>query len=256
MRTEEIKGWNSHKYRYVYQTEKRVRRMGRKVNVLGTELDNLTVCEMLKLAKELLNREALSIMAEVSTGMLLLAGEDLEYREKLEALDLGIIGEKEVLEAAGIHETERYAEVEEGRFLTGFLKYVAENGKRAVLFCETRQESGALARYLSDAFPGLSVVGQFSQEDAAEDEDDIVNRMNGASADVILASMESPEQENFAFCNRGRLNVKVWLGVGKSPAFSGIPELKPRFWERLIEKRIFKKKITKFQQDKQENYEK
>jgi len=229
--------------------------MDRMMNVLGTRLEDLDVCEAMERAAGFMHRENVSIMAVVTTKMLLAAGEDLEYREKLEALDLAVAGEREVLEAAGITEPERYQEAEEGWFVTSFLQYAAENQKSAVVFCETAQEARALERYLRKNFPELILADVFAREEGTEDADAAVNRINGTAADLVLASLGVPEQEDFAFENRAKLNVKLWLGLGRSLSFPHIPELKPGFWERLREKHIFRKKMTKFQQLSTDNYE-
>lgn len=220
--------------------------MDRMMNVLGTRLEDLDVCEAIERAESFMHRENVSIIAVITTGMLLAAGDDLEYREKLEALDLAVAGEKAVLEAAGITEPERQLEAEDGWFVTSFLQYAAENQKSAVVFCETLQEARALERYLRKNFPELVLADVFCREE--EDADAAVNRINGTAADIVLASLGIPEQEDFAFENRSKLNVKLWLGLGRSLSFQHIPELKPGFWERLREKHIFRKKITKFQQ--------
>lgn len=227
--------------------------MSERIKVLGMEIDNVSVMDAMGLVEEFINTEPLSILAVISAGMLLKAGEDLQYKEKIEHLSLGIIGEKEVLEAAGIQDPERHMEVENNWFLASFLEYAAVNQKKAVVFCEKAVETAALSDYVETAYPELEVVGKFFLEDMTQDADSILNLINGTSTDIIIASLGIPEQENFVFENSSKLNAKIWLGLGKSLNLKKVPELKTGFLEKLIEKRIFKKKISRYQQEEEES---
>ena len=226
--------------------------MSEKINVLGVEIENIDLVKAMGRVHEYTNTEVLSTIGMITTGVLLAAGSDLEYREKIEHLSMHVIGDKEVLAAAGIDSAERQLEVEEGWFLTAFFEYIQENENTLALLCETKQECAALQNHLEEVYPRINMVGVFALAEMAADADSIVNLINGVSADIILASLGIPEQENFVFQNRTKLNVKVWLGIGKSLKIKNRPELKSTFLEKLIEKRIFKKKMNQYHQKKGE----
>lgn len=224
--------------------------MNEKIDVLGVEIDNVKAEAAMEKTVRFLNTESLSTIAVLSVGMLLKAGEDPEYKRLLEQTDLSIIEDKKILEAAGILQKERYKEVEENRYLMRFFDYLDQNKKALVLLCESAEEQNALESFFEKNFPGLIVAGAFALENLVENTDSLINDINGVTAEVILSTLKTPVQEEFIAENRAKLNARIWIGTGKNLKTSGVVELKTGFLGKMIENRIFKKKIIEYQQEK------
>lgn len=73
-----------------------------------------------------------------------------------------------------------------------------------------------VADVLRQRYAGLRVVGTFSGSPRAEDEADIVARVNASGADILFVAYGTPAQEKWIARNLPRLTVKVALGVGGS----------------------------------------
>lgn len=80
------------------------REMEKKINVLGVELDNYQVDEAMEMVGEYMQNDLLNTIGIVTMQMLLLADEDEQWKTYLKDLDMSIIGETEILTAAGIEE--------------------------------------------------------------------------------------------------------------------------------------------------------
>ena len=227
--------------------------MNGKMNVLGVEIDNLKVVEAMERVETFLETKSLNTIGIINAGVLLEAGKDTDYRERVESLDLSVVGDRDVLLAAGIQDAERHLEAEDGWFLTTFLEYCAQNEKSLAVLGETKKEADTLREHLLDNFPGLHLAGVFSMEDMTGDPDSLINLINGTAPEIILASLSTPQQEDFVTANKTKLGARVWIGTGKTLKCRKSLELKTGFWDKLIEKRIFKKKISKYQQEKGES---
>ncbi len=88
----------------------------REIKLLGVRLGVFETEEALEKIKEFLKEDGLRIVGMVTSAMLLASEESEEFRQQLEQLNLCVIREREVLEAAGITKAERLWEAEENWF--------------------------------------------------------------------------------------------------------------------------------------------
>lgn len=222
--------------------------MNHKLEILGVEIDNLSVQDSMDRIKKYFQTDPLNIIGIITPGMLINAEDSEEYRKMLEKLDLSVIGDKEIMEAAGLENGDRVKEIQENRFVKTLFRFLIEEEKRVILLTETKEEKETLEYYINKKYPLLQVAEIFTFEDAIED--NIVNFINGVSADILLSNLASPYQEEFVFRNRQKLEAKLFIGVGKEIPYSRHLELKPGFLGRMMEKRVLKKKVSRYRSEK------
>lgn len=98
-------------------------------------------------------------------------------------------------------------------------RYCAEAATRhesIFLYGNTEQTLESLARNLDRAFPGLTIAGMFAppfRPLTAEEDVDVVDRINTSGAGVVFVSLGCPKQELWMAEHRGRIRA-VMLGVG------------------------------------------
>ena len=71
-----------------------------------------------------------------------------------------------------------------------------------------------LQAYLEEKYAGIDIVETANWEDNAASHDMILNHINGAEADHIIAAISAGEQTEFLEQYRTALDVKIWLGLG------------------------------------------
>ena len=86
-----------------------------------------------------------------------------------------------------------------------------------------------------------------------EEADALINQLNAISADVILAALPSPVQEDFAYRSRSKLNSRLWIGMGKNCSVQKGKKGRQKFLERLLEKRTFRKRVAEFSEENEIN---
>lgn len=217
-----------------------------KKEIMGIEIENLSASQAVRRAMGSLREETLGICEILRAEMFLQAEKQEEYRNLLDQLTLGIIGDEEILRAVGEDSSERQKEVAENLFLKQMLEALSEDKRTVAVLTDTEAEKNKTTEFLKSNYPSLPLAGGFSME-LSDDADDAVNHINGLDAEVVLAKLSSPEQEEFIFANRGKLSISLWLGVGKETQARRKAEKVPGFLEKILMKRMFKKKVTQYQ---------
>ena len=87
---------------------------------------------------------------------------------------------------------------------------------------------------------GLAKVSAQNRAD-----DMLVNAINGGEVDCVLAALSAPLQEEFIVKNRGVLNTRIWLGLGKDILPVGRRGAGQKKFTQFFMKHIFKKEIEK-----------
>ena len=94
-----------------------------------------------------------------------------------------------------------------------------------------------LTNNLRASFPGLQITGGYSppfRELSAEEEDELVDRVNASGPDVVWVGIGVPKQEKWMARMRDRLDAPVLIGVGAAFDFhAGLVPQAPAAMQRL-----------------------
>jgi N-acetylglucosaminyldiphosphoundecaprenol N-acetyl-beta-D-mannosaminyltransferase len=93
-----------------------------------------------------------------------------------------------------------------------------------------------LMERLQSRFPGLQIAGGYSppfRALSAEEDADVVRRINAARPDVVWVGLSTPKQERWMSEHRDRLTAPVFVGVGAAFDFhAGLKRQAPRWMQR------------------------
>lgn len=110
----------------------------------------------------------------------------------------------------------------------------AEAGYRLYLLGAAPGVAEIAAAHLQELAPGLEIAGTYAGSPAANEEDDIIERIRAAEADVLCVAYGAPAQDIWIHRNLSRLPVAVAIGVGGAFDFlSGRQRRAPRFMQRM-----------------------
>lgn len=226
--------------------------MKEKIEVLGCRIDDMNALEAIEKIESYVQSGVMCSVGMINKRMLMYGAKDEAYRNQIEKIDVTVINDKEVLKAAQIEASQRKEEVDENMFLKLFLKDATRRKRTVAILTDLEDERTACEEYLAENHEGLQIIGSFSiEESPMEDDDSIVNMLNAVTEDILLVMMPCPEQERFLFANRGKLGVKVWVGIGTEMMEKYSSDLGMGFFERLIEKQKFKRQVSKYQSGKE-----
>ncbi len=216
-----------------------------KINVLDIEIDDCTAKEAMRLAIEYMESEPLNII-ELVTVDDLMELEDLPVlKSEMSRFDIILAADRTILEAADVDSQKYLSEVDDRIFLRMFLHYLAKKRKRVYLLVESEEEGQEVYRYLEDSYKGLQIVGIAKVLAGGQGDDMLVNAINGEEVDCILSTLSSPLQEEVVVNNRGLLNVRIWLGLGKGSLLIGQNRRGQGKLGQFLKKILLKKEIEK-----------
>lgn len=219
--------------------------MSEKINVLDIEIDEFTAKEAMKESIDYMFSEPVSIIEMVTIDSLMQMGEVQNLKEEVSRFEMVLAGDKTILEAAEVTEHRYLQETENKTFLKMFFRYLHKNHKRVYLLAESENECEEFYSYLENYYSGIQVVGlaKVSAENRADDM--LINAINGGEVDCVLAALSAPLQEEFIAKNKGILNARIWLGLGKGILPVGRRGISQNKITQFVVKHIFKKEIEK-----------
>lgn len=98
-----------------------------------------------------------------------------------------------------------------------FCRATAGRGVRHFFYGGAPGVADDLAARMASRFPGLVVAGTYCppfRPLTAEEDADVVARINGSGADVVWVGLSTPKQERWMYEHRDTLRVPVMVGVG------------------------------------------
>lgn len=219
--------------------------MCQKINVLGLELDFCNVELFIEKLDELMKNEKLNLVSIVTMRTLLLADQDMIWKQFLNEIDLTIIGEPEVLEAAGVWDGQVASEVKNDEFVARFFWYLIQHQNKVFVLGETEEEVEGLHTYLLETYPGIEISGSAVANSENTDEA-VINDINSLSVDVVVSGLQGSNQNRIAIDNRLSLNAKLWFCLGEHHEVQSEAGLKNSWWSTLLEKNAFKRLVAKY----------
>lgn len=224
--------------------------MIKKIDIMGILLDDYTVREALHQIESFSDDNVLRSIESISMQMLMEAEKDEELRNAISSMDLAIVGQKEILEVAGVGTMQRIKETEENDFFYEFLKRLERNHKRLFLLGETEEKNNRIKEKLIEQYPQLSIVGEYALENCIGDQAAVINEMNAATPDLVLSALPSPTQEHFFWEHKDKINARIWFGVG-DVEIDGRTGVK-KMVTSLLHRGRLKSSIEKYEKKKEE----
>ena len=90
-------------------------------------------------------------------------------------------------------------------------------GGRIFFFGSTEKVLNLIRKNLPQIFPNIEIAGTLSppfREWSDDENDQMVNKINSAKADILWVGMTAPKQETWVYKNRNKLNTPIIGSVG------------------------------------------
>lgn len=223
------------------------------IDVLGMHITDYPLKDAIKLSLKFMGNGAMNTIFYVSSQVLLDAGENPQQREWLESMDLILYGEPTVLDVLGENTRERKNEIKQDAFLHEFIKKIARGKQRVYLILDSKEKADALDSYLHELHGSVDIIGKYIWDVENSSAEDLVNELNDISPDVIISKLPNAEQQKLICENRRMINASVWVAllyerVAKKQNVTFGSKLDWMFYKRL-----FKRKVDKYETEKVEN---
>lgn len=217
----------------------------KRINIWDIQVDECTAKEAMQCAIQYMETEALNVIEMLNGNTIVRAREEETLREMIAQSDLILIGDRMILEAAGIEGENSYKEPEGRWFLKMFIRYLHKNHRKVYLLASTSEQIRKFEDYIKGHYNGIKIVGTFAMHENEAADDTVVNQINGTETDCILSVLSPGEQENFVSRNKAVLDSRIWIGLGDDPQFFAKRETWMGKLSSFILKQFLKKELEK-----------
>ncbi len=224
----------------------------RQLDILGIRLRDYSLREGLKKACSFMDNGALSAICYLSDQTLVKAAEEPRQQEWIEQMDMTVFGTTDILKAAGIESRGRIRDVEENTFFREFIRRSVREQRTFFLVAGTPQMLEKLEAYVRRAYEKEPVViaGSYllSQEESGADS--LVNEVNDVAPDIVISCLPFAQQAGYMNEYRKMMNARIWLGMLEEQLVEGDGRQFFRSVRQNYLKRMFRYKISKYEQEK------
>lgn len=206
------------------------------ISILGLPVSRITYEAWLKLIGEWVQESPRSLhhVCTINPEFIMIAQDDINFANILRRASLTVPDGVGLLWAAKRLNTPLPERVTGSDGVPIIAERAAKEGWKLFLLGAGEGIAQKTAEILQARYPGLQIAGVYSGSPRAEEEANIVERVNASGADILFVAYGAPEQDKWIARNAPRLNTAMAMGVGGSFDFiAGIVPRAPRTMQRL-----------------------
>lgn len=206
--------------------------MADRINILGTEFDNITLEEAINQAHHMIGSRKNHRIVTPNSEIVYMARDDETLRAILNTSDLAVADGIGVVYASKIRKTPLISKVAGIELGEGLLKRLAQTGERIFFLGAKPGVAEAAAKALCEKYPGLVICGV--QDGYFKSDDAVIEKINASGADVLFVCLGAPKQEFWMAKHQDKLCTSLMLGLGGSlDVFAGVSQRAPDIWIKL-----------------------
>ncbi|OGO83922.1 MAG: N-acetylmannosaminyltransferase [Clostridiales bacterium GWE2_32_10] len=185
-----------------------------KVNILGVNIDKVTMNEAINRVMGFLDSDKLNTVYTPNPEFIMNARDDEEFKKILNEGDLVIPDGIGVVYASRILGNPVSERVPGYELTENILKGIKDK-KYTAYFLGSKGDTAKLAaENMMQKYTGLKVAGYRDGYFKVEEEERIIDEINRLEVDYLVVGLGSPKQEQFIYRNKQKLKVKVAIGNG------------------------------------------
>lgn len=202
-----------------------------KTDVLGVNVDNVTLAEAIDAGAALLQEEGFHYMVTPNPEFILSARKNEAFRTVLNGADLSLPDGIGVVYAARILGRPLKGRAPGVDFAQGLMERMAKTGDKLFLLGAKPGVAEQAAENLRRAHPGLNICGchdGYFKEDLP-----VIEAIRAAGADVVFVCLGAPKQELWMASNGPKTGARLAVGLGGClDVFAGNVQRAPEAWQK------------------------
>lgn len=207
--------------------------MRKTVDILGIPVDNITMNEAVEKLGVFLKEDGTNSIYTPNAEILMAAQRDPQLRNILVNADMLVADGAGVVLASKILGRSVAEKVSGVDLIQKIFEAYARKNLRCFLFGSKPGVAEEAAVKIIADYPGVIIAGCRNGYFTADQDEEIVNSINDAHADILLVALGAPKQEKWISEHKAKLNVKICMGVGGTiDVLSGRVTLAPDFFRR------------------------
>lgn len=208
--------------------------MENKVNILGVNIDKVTIDEAVDRIFEMLDERKCHSVFTPNSEIILNAYNDSKFADILNGADLLTADGIGVVYASRILNNPIKSRAAGFDIACGVIDRISESGHRLYLFGGKPGIAEKAKKNLEEKYPFIQIVGTRNGYFDDEESPRIVNEINSVGADIVFVCLGAPKQEKWISEYQDKLRARVVMGIGGSlDVFAGEVERAPEVWCNL-----------------------
>lgn len=207
--------------------------MAERVNILGVDVDAVTMAEAVDVVRRAMDTRAGVMVATANAEMLMRATHDEELRRILNASALVVPDGAGTVWAArhlGHAMPERVAGYDLAQEL---LRRAPAEGRRVYFFGAAPGVAEKAKAKAEQIYPGIEIVGVRNGFFSPADNAAIIAEIRAACPDLLLVALGVPKQEKWIAAHLAELDVPVAIGVGGTlDVMAGVMKRAPHWMQK------------------------
>lgn len=207
--------------------------MAERVNILGVDVDAVTMAEAVDVVRRAMDTRAGVMVATANAEMLMRATHDEELRRILNASALVVPDGAGTVWAArhlGHAMPERVAGYDLAQEL---LRCAPAEGRRVYFFGSAPGVAEKAKAKAEQLYPGVEIVGVRNGFFSPADNAAIIAEIRAARPDLLLVALGVPKQEKWIAAHLAELDVPVAIGVGGTlDVMAGVMKRAPHWMQK------------------------
>ncbi|WP_315439768.1 WecB/TagA/CpsF family glycosyltransferase [uncultured Selenomonas sp.] len=207
--------------------------MAERVNILGVDVDAVTMAEAVNVVRRAMDTRAGVMVATANAEMLMRATHDEELRRILNASALVVPDGAGTVWAArhlGHAMPERVAGYDLAQEL---LRCAPAEGRRVYFFGSAPGVAEKAKAKAEQIYPGIEIVGVRNGFFSSADNAAIIAEIRAACPDLLLVALGVPKQEKWIAAHLAELDVPVAIGVGGTlDVMAGVMKRAPHWMQK------------------------
>lgn len=183
-----------------------------KIDIMKLPVDNVTLSEAVNLVMSFTEKRETKTVATPNGEIAALCLKNADILNAVSSADLVIPDGAGIVLASKILGTPLKEKVAGVDLAAALLPKLTEQGKSVFLLGGKKGVAQKAAEKIKEHYPELKIAG--FHNGYFLDEDEIVDLLNKADADVIYVCLGAPKQEFFMERNKGKIKTGVMLGLG------------------------------------------
>jgi len=130
---------------------------------------------------------------------------------------------------------EKHWDSESVLFVKMFLRFLHKNRDRIFLLAENDEMLYKVEKSIAENNADIRIVERATMEGHGVSDDMILNQINGAEAECIIASLPAEVESQFLEKYQTALDARIWLSIGTNLKWKKKPKDFKKFWERILQ---------------------
>ena len=207
--------------------------MREKVEILGIKIDNVNMDEAAGVLAEYLSTDMCSMVFTPNSEILVEAVKDRKLEAILNEGHLVVPDGIGVVIASRFYGTPFKERVAGFDLMMRLMEMADSRGNSVFLMGGKEGVAEEAAIKLTERYSGLRISGTRNGYFGSNEEEKIINDINGCNADILLVALGAPKQEKFIYKHRQELKVKIAMGIGGSlDILAGRAKRAPVFYQK------------------------